>query len=182
MFFAQMISMVSTFQFWSKILNSLCIINVFSNTMSTIFIVRWQIGSFMAIIFWHSGSSLFLLSLLLCKWNCSYQCHVYSLLVCCQYFRHSTILWSHGARLPIEPHGWTYPLWHWISSCFLWCQLRSSQQMVGLWIPHICCQYYYLARSQRRLVEVLWLVVKQLVIRICQTKLQQFLIFGDPQV
>ena len=157
----------------------LIIIKVFANIMSTIFTVCWWIGSFMAAIFWHSGSSLFLLSLLLCKWSCSYWCHVYRLLVCCQCSRHSTILWSHGARLLIKPHGWTYPLWHWISSYFLWCQLRSSQQMVGLWIPHICCQHYYLARSWRRLVEVHWLVVKQLVIRIGRTKLQQFLIFGS---
>jgi len=122
----------------------------------------------MAAIFWHSGPSLFLLSLLLCKRSCSHWCHVYSLPICCQCPWHSTILWSHGARLPLKPHGWPYPLWHWVSSSFLWCQLCPSCQMVGLRIPHFCCQYYHLARSWRDLVEVHWLVVKEPVVRICR--------------
>ncbi|KAJ6302938.1 hypothetical protein OIU77_016933 [Salix suchowensis] len=42
----------------------------------------------------------------------------------------------------------------------LWCQLCTSGQMVGLWVPHICCQHYYLAWDWRSLVEGHWLVVE----------------------
>lgn len=117
----------------------------------------------MAAIFWHSDSSLFLLPLLLCKWSCSHWCHVYSLLICCQCSRLSTILRSHGARLLFQSHGWSHPLWHWVSTCFLWCQLRSPCQMVGIRIPRIYRQHHYLAWSWWCLVEIHWFVVKRLL-------------------
>lgn len=134
------------------------------------FSVCWWTGSFMAAIFWHFGSSLLLLPLFFCQWSSSYWCHVYSLLVCCQCSWYSSIFWSHGAVIPFQPHGWAYTLWHWICTCFLWCQLRTSCQMVGLWVSHVCCQHNYLAWNWWDLVEGHWLVVKVVLTKICPPK------------
>lgn len=97
------------------------------------------IGSFLAAIFRDTGASVLLLPLFLCKWSRSYRCNVYSLFISGECTRDTTLFWSNGAGLLFKSDGWPHSLWHWISTCILWCQLRFAGQMVGIWIPHLCC-------------------------------------------
>lgn len=127
----------------------------------------------MANVIWHSGSSLFLLALLLCQWSCSYWCHVYSLLVCGYCFGHSIVLGSPCSIIPLQPNGRHYSLWNWIRTCILWGGLCTTSKMVGLWFPDIGGEYYNLPWSRRHLVEGYWLVVRQNVIKFADTELRR---------
>ncbi|OVA17204.1 hypothetical protein BVC80_8711g3 [Macleaya cordata] len=115
----------------------------------------------MAVLIWNPGFALLLLPLLLCKWGCPHWCHVHSLPICRKCSGNSTALRRHGARLPLQPHGWAYSLWNWFCPSVLWCQLCATGPVVGLWFPHLRGEHYHLARCRWGLVEIYWLVVKR---------------------
>ncbi len=121
---------------------------------------RWWIGALMAGFLWHSGAFILLFSLLLCQWCCSHRRHVYSIFVSVNCPWDTAFIWSFGPCFPLQPHGWSDPLWNWFSSCLLWCKLCPSVHMVGLWIYLQCGQYYHLAWCWWHLVEIFGSMVK----------------------
>lgn len=124
--------------------------------------VCWWVGSLVATVLQYPGPPLLLLPLFLCKWGCPHWGYVHGLPVSRQCSWHSSIFQCSSPRFPLQPNGWPHPLWYWVGSCVLRSQLCTTCQMVGLWLPHLRGQHYYLAWSWRCLVEVPWPLVKQL--------------------
>jgi len=119
----------------------------------------WWAGALMASFLWHSGTFILLFSLLFCQWCCSHRGNVYGISVSVNSPWNTAFVWSIGPCFPLQPHGWSHALWNWFSSCLLWCELRPTVQMVGLWIYLQCGQYYHLAWCWRCLVEIFGAVV-----------------------
>ena len=105
------------------------------------------------------GAAVLLLSLFLCQWCCTHRSNVRRVPVSGECPGHPAALCCHGSFIPLEPHGWHHPLWHWLCSCLLRRRVCPIGSMVGLWVCYLHRKHHHLAWGGRLLVEDDWAVV-----------------------